>query len=177
MKTITPIELEKRRGEDPGLKLLDVRSPSEFSSLHVPGALNVPLSVLDPATLCASGVLKATEQVYLLCISGNRAELAAQKFATDGLPNVVIVEGGTKAWEKAGLPLRRGRAGLSLERQIRISAGSIVLAGLLLSRFVHPLFIGLSAFVGGGLIFAGITDWCGMGLLLAKAPWNQRVDG
>jgi hypothetical protein len=86
------------------------------------------------------------------------------------------VEGGTQAWVEAGLPVNRGASKvMSLERQVRIAAGSLVLTGVLLSLFVHPYFIGLSGFVGAGLIFAGISDWCGMGLLLAKLPWNTRV--
>jgi rhodanese-related sulfurtransferase len=66
---------------------------------------------------------------------------------------------------------------ISLERQVRIAAGSLVLIGVLLAYFVHPGFIALSAFVGAGLVFAGVTDWCGMGLLLAKLPWNQKPGG
>jgi len=87
----------------------------------------------------------------------------------------VVVEGGTLAWIEAGLSVNRGTTKvISLERQVRIAAGSLVLTGVLLAIFVHPYFIGISAFVGAGLIFAGITDWCGMGLLLAKLPWNSR---
>ena len=77
------------------------------------------------------------------------------------------------AWQAAGLPVNRGQAGLSLERQVRIAAGVLVLSGVVLGTWVDPAFYGLSGFVGAGLIFAGVTDWCGMGLLLARAPWNQ----
>ena len=83
------------------------------------------------------------------------------------------VEGGTKACEQAGLPLVRGKQVISLERQVRIAAGSLVLTGVILGWFVHPIFFGLSAFVGAGLVFAGVTDTCGMGLLLARMPWNR----
>ena len=87
----------------------------------------------------------------------------------------MVVEGGTEAWIAAGLPVSRGVAKvISLERQVRIVAGTLVLTGVLLAYFVHPAFVGISAFVGAGLIFAGVTDWCGMGLLLAKLPWNTR---
>jgi hypothetical protein len=96
--------------------------------------------------------------------------------AQAGLDNAVVVEGGTIAWSDAGLPVERAAVKvMSLERQVRIGAGSLVLTGVLLAIFVHPYFLALSGFVGGGLVFAGITDWCGMGLLLAKAPWNNRV--
>ena len=91
-----------------------------------------------------------------------------------GYPNVVSVQGGTEAWERAGLPVVRGTATvMSLKRQVRIGAGSLVLLGTALGFLVHPAFFGLSAFVGAGLVFAGVTDWCGMGLLLAKFPWNR----
>src|SRR5208282_4038589 len=97
------------------------------------------------------------------------------KFAREGYDQTVVVAGGTLAWEDAGLPVVCSASTvISLERQVRIAAGLLVLAGVLLARFVHPWFIGLSAFVGAGLVFAGITDYCGMGLLLAKLPWNQK---
>jgi rhodanese-related sulfurtransferase len=103
-----------------------------------------------------------------------RAAQAAEKFAAAGQDRGVVIAGGTQAWIQAGLPVDRGAAKvISLERQVRIAAGSLVLLGLLLGWLVHPAFFGLSAFVGAGLIFAGITDVCGMGLLLARMPWNQ----
>src|SRR5271157_3127554 len=87
--------------------------------------------------------------------------------------NVVNVEGGTLEWERAGLPVVRGKKTVSLERQVRIAAGSLVVLGTGLGAFVHPGFLALSAFVGAGLVFAGITDTCGMGMLLARMPWNR----
>jgi rhodanese-related sulfurtransferase len=86
------------------------------------------------------------------------------------------VTGGTVAWEQAGLPVKRGKKAISLERQVRIAAGFLTLLGAVLGFFVHPYFIGLSAFIGAGLMFAGITDTCGMGMMLAKMPWNQCKD-
>lgn len=77
------------------------------------------------------------------------------------------------AWEAAGLPVVRGKKAISLERQVRIAAGLLVLLGAILGFFVNPSFIGISAFVGAGLVFAGITDTCGMAMMLAKMPWNQ----
>ncbi len=90
-----------------------------------------------------------------------------------GLSDVINIEGGTSAWEQAGLPVVRGKKAMSLERQVRIAAGSLILVGVILSFVVHPYLIGISAFVGAGLVFAGITDTCGMGMMLAKMPWNQ----
>jgi rhodanese-related sulfurtransferase len=175
MKTIAPAELQQRLTTEPAATLLDVRTPAEFSTVHVPQARNVPLDTLDPQALLSAGLIRAGQPVYLLCQAGGRATRAAEKLSGAGFAESVVVEGGTQAWEKAGLPVTRGASKvIGLERQVRIGAGSLVLLGILLGYFVHPYFIGLSAFVGAGLVFAGITDWCGMGLLLAKAPWNQR---
>jgi rhodanese-related sulfurtransferase len=175
MKIITPAELQHLLETQQGLVVIDVRTPVEFAEVHVPQARNEPLDQLNPQALVAAGQVTKEQPVYLLCRSGGRAAKAAQTFLTAGLDNPVVVEGGTLAWIEAGLPVTRGVVKvISLERQVRIAAGSLVLVGVLLAIFVHPYFIGLSAFVGAGLVFAGITDWCGMGLLLAKLPWNSR---
>lgn len=174
MKTIAPAELQNLLVEKSNLPVLDVRTPAEFGAAHVPQAHNIPLDSLDPEALYAAGRLPRDEPVYLLCQSGGRATKAAEKFAAAGFAQAVVVVGGTSGWETAGLPITRGKAFIGIERQVRIAAGSLVLLGVILSFAVHPYFIGLSAFVGAGLVFAGLSDWCGMGLLLAKAPWNQR---
>ncbi len=175
MKTIKPPELHQLSTTRPDLVLLDVRTPVEFHAEHIAGARNIPLDQLDPARLVEEAQLSKLEPVYLLCQSGGRATKAAEKFAQAGLENAVVVEGGTQGWIEAGLPVERGTSKvISLERQVRIGAGSLVVLGVLLAIFVHPYFIALSGFVGVGLVFAGATDWCGMGLLLAKAPWNSR---
>ena len=102
--------------------------------------------------------------------------MACEKFVAAGYENVVNVEGGTQAWEAAGFPVKRGKKTVSLERQVRILAGALVLLGALLAWFVHPAFVLLSGFIGTGLVFAGVTDTCGMAMALAKMPWN-RADG
>ncbi len=175
MKTITPKELSLRLATQPDLPVIDVRTPVEFDATHVKQAVNFPLDELAPQTLIANGELPRDQPVYILCRSGQRATKAAEKFSKEGYENAVVVEGGTLAWIAAGLPVIEGGGKvISLERQVRIGAGSLVLTGVLLGYFIHPGFYGIPAFVGSGLIFAGITDWCGMGLLLAKAPWNKR---
>lgn len=172
---ITPAELNQRLATDSDLLVIDVRTPAEFETVHVPAASNMPLGDLNPKALVASGKLRDNQPVYILCHSGRRAESAAEQLNAAGIANGIVVEGGTEAWVNAGLPVIRGEhQTISIERQVRIGAGSLVLLGILLGWFVHRYFLGLSAFVGAGLIFAGVTDWCGMGLLLAKAPWNQR---
>ena len=172
MKTITPAELQAILVAAPAATVLDVRTPVEFAEVHVPPARSIPLDQLNPATLTVA----KDQPVFLLCRSGQRATKAAEKLAAAGFVNPVVIAGGTLAWIDAGLPVTRGTAKvMSLERQVRIAAGSLVFIGVLLAHFVNPYFLWLSGFVGGGLVFAGITDFCGMGLLLAKLPWNQRV--
>ena len=173
MSNITPKELETLLKEQPGLSVLDVRTPSEYAQVHVPQARNEPLTELNPKALYESGALK--KPFYILCQTGGRAVKALEKLERAGYHGGVVVEGGTQAWIDAGLPVIRTESKIiSLERQIRIAAGSLVLTGVLLSIIIKTAFIALSGFVGAGLIFAGITDWCGLGLLLAKAPWNGQ---
>jgi rhodanese-related sulfurtransferase len=174
MKTISPVELLKILATHPDVALFDVRTPVEYAEVHVPQARSVPLDELKPGALH----LQKDQPVYLLCRSGQRATKAAEKFAKEGFSQPIVVEGGTLAWIDANLPVTRGTTKvISLERQVRIAAGAIVFTGVLLARFVNPNFIWLSGFVGAGLVFAGITDFCGMGLLLAKLPWNKRQSG
>lgn len=175
MATIAPVELQKLLAAQPGLPLVDVRTPVEFAEVHVPSARNEPLDRFDPAQLFGTGGLPKDQPVYILCRSGARAAKAADKMIRAGLTNGVVVTGGTLAWQEAGLPVERGMVKvISLERQVRIAAGSLVVIGVVLAKLVNPWFIGLSAFVGAGLVFAGVTDFCGMGLLLARLPWNSR---
>jgi rhodanese-related sulfurtransferase len=169
--TISPQELAQRRTSGLPINLIDVRTPVEFRELHVDFARNLPLDRLDVQAVQSQH--NGTEQpLYVICRSGNRAKQACDKLAAAGL-TVVNVEGGTLAWEAAGLPVVRGKRAISLERQVRIVAGSLVLVGAVLAVTVHPYFAGLSAFVGAGLMFAGITDTCGMAMLLARMPWNH----
>ncbi len=176
MKAITPAELQRCISAQPGLTLLDVRTPVEFAEVHVPEARNEPLDRLDPGNLPGTGAQPGHSPVYLICGSGAPAARAAELFARAGFGQTVVVEGGTLAWLQAGLPVTREAVKvMSLERQVRITAGLLVLAGVSLGCFVHPGFLGLAGFVGAGLVFAGITHFCGMGLLLATLPWNTRL--
>ncbi len=175
MTTISVRELHTLQQTQPASAVLDVRTPAEFGALHVAGSRNTPLTSPNLANAVAAAKLTPAEPVYLLCQTGARATLAAETFAREGLTNAVVVDGGVRAWQDAGLPLEIGaRSAMSLERQVRIAAGSLVLLGVIGAYIVHPYFIGISAFVGAGLVFAGITDWCGMALLLARLPWNRH---
>jgi rhodanese-related sulfurtransferase len=172
MKTILPVQLQTILAAQPSAPVIDVRTPVEFAEVHVPQARSLPLDELKPGAL----PLPKDQPVYLLCRSGQRATKAAEKLAQEGFLQPVVVEGGTLGWIAANLPVTRGTTKvISLERQVRIAAGAIVLAGVLLAHFVDGRFIWLAGFVGAGLVFAGITDYCGMGLLLAKMPWNRST--
>ncbi|HQY88596.1 MAG TPA: rhodanese-like domain-containing protein [Tepidisphaeraceae bacterium] len=175
MKSTTVSQLIPLAKNGTPLRLLDVRSPAEFSSVHAAGACLIPLDELSPSSIASAG-LKSDETVYVLCQSGGRAAIACERLASMGINNAVRVEGGTIAWEKASLPVIRGtQGGISIERQVRIAAGAVMLIGLLLAWLVHPAFVALSTFVGAGLIFSGITNYCGLGLMLAKLPFNRRA--
>jgi rhodanese-related sulfurtransferase len=152
--------------------LIDVRTPVEFREAHAKSARNFPLDSLDPAAVvatCGCG----DHPMYIICNSGGRSTKATQKFLDAGIENVVNVEGGTKAWVAANLPVNRGKKAIALERQVRIAAGSLTFLGAVLGFFISPYFIALSAFIGAGLVFSGVTDTCGMGMLISKMPWNQ----
>ena len=171
--TISPQELHALRSGDAAVELIDVRTPVEFREVHADLARNVPLDILDAAAL--KQVRRGTDcqPLYVICKSGGRSRQACEKLLTAGCSNIVSVEGGTSAWIQAGLPVVRGQKAISLERQVRIAAGSLVLIGAVLGWLVHPALFGLCALVGAGLVFAGVTDTCGMGMLLARMPWNQ----
>ncbi|HBC89375.1 MAG TPA: hypothetical protein DCZ94_20740 [Lentisphaeria bacterium] len=150
--------------------VIDVRTGAEFEGEHIPGSRLIPL---DQIELRADEVRAAAAPRLLLCRSGNRASMSKKTLEKLHVAGLSVIDGGIIAYEKSGGKTVKGRAIISLERQVRIVAGSMVLTGVLLGFFIHPAFLILSGFVGAGLIFAGITDWCGMGFLLMKMPWNQ----
>jgi rhodanese-related sulfurtransferase len=173
--TITPMTLADLRRKGEKVMLIDVRTPAEFGEVHVDFARNVPLDRIDPEEIQA---LAGSDPVYVVCKSGNRSQKACEKLVAAGLKDVISIEGGTTACEAAGVPVVRGRKAMSLERQVRVAAGAMVAIGAALAAFGPDLLwqrigAGLAGFVGCGLVFAGITDTCGMAMLIAKMPWNQ----
>ena len=174
LATINPKDLEDLKKAGKKFDLIDVRTPVEFRDVHAEGARNVPLDRLEPARVLQER--KGNEPIYVICHTGGRARKACELLQSAGLTDVVNVEGGTKAWAEAGLSVVRGKKAISLERQVRIVAGSLVLIGVGLG-FLHPALFGIAAFIGAGLVFAGITDTCGMGMMLARMPWNQVAEG
>jgi rhodanese-related sulfurtransferase len=173
MNSILPKDLYKKIAAGASVVLLDVRTPAEYAALHAATAVLTPLEALNPQKL-ASDLERVPGEVFVICHSGTRAQKAIDKLAAAGLAQCVLVEGGIAEWTKAGLPDERQPARtISLERQVRITAGGLVLLGTAMGAWAHPGFLLLAAFVGAGLMFAGITDYCGMGMLLARMPWNQ----
>jgi rhodanese-related sulfurtransferase len=148
--------------------VIDVREPMEFAGGHIAGSLNVPLSRLAQADLPQGPLV-------LVCQSGNRSAKKVQTLLERGYAHPVSdLEGGIPSWQQAGLPLRKLKnAPLPLMRQVQIAAGSLVLLGLILSNTVAPAWILLTWFVGAGLVFAGVSGFCGMARLLALMPWNK----
>ena len=171
IQSITPHEAsELLERKDEVYTLLDVRTTGEFSSLHAAPATNIPLHMLT------SGAIQQLKgkKVICICQKGARGEQAARTLSGAGLTDVFNIQGGTEAWESAGLPVLRGQSTISLDRQVRVAAGSLVTIGVLAGYFITPYAFLLSLFVGCGLVFAGVTNTCGMAMLLARCPWNNR---
>jgi rhodanese-related sulfurtransferase len=157
-----------RRLLDQGAILVDVREADEHARERVPGAHSNPLSRLAPVDVPAG------KAVIFHCRSGARTAANASRLAGAASCEAYVLEGGIDAWKKAGLPVAVDRRQpIEIMRQVQIVAGSLVLLGVVLGVWVAPAFFGLSAFVGAGLAFAGISGWCGMARLLAFMPWNR----
>ena len=162
-------------GANPDPTLIDVRSPAEFESGHIPGAVNVPLDELTSSLDEIREVLH-DHDVVLVCRSGRRAGQAQEALHEVGLGHSRVLSGGIVDWEATGGDLYRGRQSWELERQVRLAAGTLVVTGIAAGT-VAPRATWLSAFVGGGLVFAALTNTCAMGMALARMPWNKRGAG
>jgi rhodanese-related sulfurtransferase len=175
--SISPDALQQLIAASARAELLDVRTPAEFQSAHVPGARLLPLADLDPKAFLASRSPDAGP-LYVLCQSGARAARAVEQFHRAGFEDCVLVEGGTQAWIDAGLPVvQGGTTGMSIIRQVQITVGFLCALGAGLALFVHPLFAVVPLFMGCGLLFAGLSGTCALALLLAKMPWNRLSAG
>ena len=169
--TITAQDFITNLQGDGTARTVDVRTPAEFRSEHIDGSVLIPLADL-PSRLAEIRELPGPP--ILLCRSGQRAVKAHEVLARSGVQDAVIVEGGIAAYLEAGGATRRGKATMSLERQVRLTAGALVLSGVVLGFLIHPAAHVLAGGVGLGLIVAALTDTCAMGLLLARMPWNQQ---
>ena len=170
--SLEPVELQELLQRHTALTMIDVRTPAEFSSAHIPGSYNVPLDQLpEHADLLRS---VNGEPVVLICRSGSRARQAETTLLGADLPRVHVLQGGLAAWEAQRLPLRRGATRWSLERQVRGVAGALVLGGVVAGWLVWPPLTALAAAVGGGLAFSAVTDTCGLAMLLSRLPYNRQ---
>ena len=172
-QTISPRDA-KRRLDDGTAILVDIRDPQEHARENIACAELVPLSRM-PAHDFARAQARCPAVIFH-CQSGNRTKLNAAQLCGFGFAEVYVLDGGLNAWKQAGLPTRLDRSKpIELQRQVQIAAGTLVLTGLLLAATVSPWFALISAFVGGGLVFAGLSGWCGMAKLLAQMPWNRAA--
>lgn len=175
-QTVTPRALYDRQAQGHPITLIDVRTPAEFESIHAADAILHPLESFEPdqvmAKLGGNGLGK-TEPVYLTCQSGNRASQAAERLADAGFENVFVLEGGTEAWAGENLPVVRGCKTLSLERQVQIALGTMVILKVVFGFAIHPAFFILVGGIGAGLLFAGLTQNCALAKVIARMPWNQ----
>lgn len=161
---------EARRLVAGGARLIDIRSADEHARANIPGAENRPIAAL--------GRIDDAQAVVYHCRSGMRTAANAQRLAAASDCPAYLLDGGLDAWRAAGLPVAENRkAPLEIMRQVQITAGALVMLGVVLGLLFQPAFLGLSAFVGAGLMFAGTTGWCGMARLLAVMPWNRRAAG
>jgi len=172
IEMISPREALSLVEKDPQTKLLDVRSALEFNQVHIEDSINIPIDTLSSRI----GELSRAGQGYIVfCLAGNRSPMAADMLIQSGINKVKVMEGGIARWQKEKLAVIKGQGGMSLERQVRIIAGSLVLAGIIMAWLLHWVFIFISVFVCCGLIYAGLTDNCLMGMLLMKLPYNKKL--
>ncbi len=168
-RTIDVAALRARLGSD-APRVLDVRTPAEFETAHIPGAYNVPLDLLREHR--DELARQIDRDVVLVCRSGARATQAENALGQSGLPGLRVLDGGMLSWERAGAPVNRGRQTWELERQVRLVAGSLV-ATSIAGSVLKPGLKWVGAAVGTGLTVAALTDTCAMGMALARMPWNR----
>ncbi|MGD9981542.1 MAG: rhodanese family protein [Hyphomonadaceae bacterium] len=174
MTTLNPIaalDLKRKLDANEAI-LIDVRESDEHVREHILGARLAPLSAIDAHDFDRDHAKAAVFH----CKSGMRTQANAARLLARGFREAYYLEGGLEAWKRAGLPIHSNRkAPIEIMRQVQIAAGALILLGVILGWLVHPLFYALSAFVGAGLVFAGVTGWCGMAMLLKTMPWNRRT--
>ena len=152
--------------------ILDIRTPGEFETLKIADSINIPLDRLNAADVMSR--FGADAPLYCICQTGTRSQFAASKLRKAGLRQVIHVDGGTNAWVSAGFPVAQGaRSVIALDRQMRITAGTLIVLGVAIGALWHPAGYWLAGLIGAGLMVAGISNTCGMTMVLAKMPWNQ----
>lgn len=169
---LSPIEARQRQSD--GALMVDIRQTDEFQREHIPQSRLCSLGEHANASLGIT--LPANKTVIFYCLSGARCELHAQQIAAL-IPGqrAFLLEGGLNAWKKAGLPVEVDRSQpLPVMRQVQIAAGGLTLTSVILGYTLHPAFFSVAGFIGAGLVFAGVSGFCGMARLLMHMPWNKR---
>lgn len=169
---IAATELKELLEADSAPLILDVRSAAEFREMHIPGSHLMPLDRLDTDEVKSLAADAAS--CVVVCYSGKRSDQACQRLREAGLGEVRSLQGGLELWQRSGLPLKRSTKGpIAIIRQVQIVAGLMVLVGTILTVALDPWWAILPGFFGAGLTFAGLSGFCGLGLLLARMPWNK----
>ena len=174
--TIAPADLRDALASDTPPTVIDVRSSAEFSSVHIRGSYNVPLPMLSEHGEEFASRLPG--QVVLICQSGNRARQANDRLESVGVnpDTVTVLDGGIAAFESAGGEVVHGNGPWAMDRQVRMAAGSLVLAGVTASKVISPKFVYLAGAIGAGLAYSAVSNSCAMGAALARMPWNRSAD-
>lgn len=163
-------KLRRMRMDDPAVHVIDVRTPGEFETGHIEGSYNVPLDLLGEHAADFAGL---DHNVVLVCQSGARATKALEQLVVNGRSNLRLLQGGIDAWSASGsILVRTNHTRWAMERQVRLVAGSAVLASVAASIWI-PATRALAAVVGAGLTFSAVTNTCGMARVLAKLPYNR----
>lgn len=176
MAKITYISAEELRKlhENSNILICDIREHDEFNREHILGAINTPLSIFDNKQI---ENIENTEKIVIHCLSGNRTKMNETKFANIDKDEILILDGGINAWKKiGGIVNKNTKSPLPIMRQVQIVAGFLILLGIVLGFSISPIFFLLSGFVGAGLMFAGITGFCGMANLLMLLPYNKNCN-
>ena len=174
--TIAPSDLREAMDSDTPPTVIDVRSGAKFSSAHIRGSYNVPLPLL--AEHGEEFASRLPGQVVLICQSGARAQQANERLESVGVDpdTVTVLDGGIAGYESAGGEIVRGKGAWAMDRQVRMIAGSLVLAGVTASKLLSPKFVYLAGAIGAGLTYSAASNTCAMGAALSKMPWNRSAD-
>lgn len=172
LEMISPKDVQALALKDPQIKLLDVRSALEFSEKHIKDSINIPVDMISSKIKDLS---QSGQSYITFCRTGNRSPMAADMLLQAGISSIKVMRGGMTAWQKQKLPVIMGDTSVSIERQVRIAAGLLMLFGIIMAQFVHGGFIWVSIWVACGFIFAGITNSCLMGMMLMKLPYNKKI--
>ena len=170
-RTVAPTELTRRLSADPELMIVDVRTPGEFETTHIRGSYNVPLDLLTEHT--ADLAERLHDHVVLVCQSGTRASKACAALHEAGFDAVAVLEGGIAAYQEAGGTVVHRGSRWAMDRQVRMTAGSLVLLGTLAGQLIHPRLGLLAGAIGAGLTYSALSNSCAMASVLSKMPWNR----